>query len=667
MSTTNMAGNEVRLVKNKKAKSKVWTYFNLKEDSLGTTVPNIAVCSLCDSEVRHAGGTTNLASHLRRHHGFVAFSDETCEHARSSNVLSDNRYKRQQTHTHMVATSTTTNPKYPAYSEMAQTLTNKLACFIIKGLLPYSVVDSTEFRDFVSSLDPRYEVPSRKELSDVVIPKMYDKTKTNVLSEIAFADQTAITTDVWMSRSAETYITITSIHITKEWQLKTFVLQTRPLPWTYTGGDLARLLSDVCCEWGIHTFPVPPIVSDNDGNIIQAGHLLGCEMHFKCFAQTVNIAAQKSLNVKAVYDILAKIRKLVVFFNSSKMASTLLQNQADLFSLTQHKLVNDVCTRWNSIYDMLARFLEIQNAVSGALRSKELGIVMDSDMHNLSDEETTLAEDVVECLRPLKTVTSTLCTEGSTTLSTILPIQHKLIDMDLTIQDTDGSSIKEMKNIIKNELTDSYSHQEDILSVVTALDPRFKSLPFLSEEGRHATYNSMVARAADLDNKLLVEVKTEPGMEDQTQTQPQWPGMETFDEDTYDHGKPTSPKKAKCDSNIYNSTPSKSTLQDILGDVFVSPVEMPMKKSSLDLIEEEVLMYKQLLPIPLQGNPLLWWKTNEHKMPHIARLAKSLLCIPGTSVPSERVFSTTGDVLMAQRASLKGKHADKLLFLKTNM
>ena len=51
----------------------------------------------------------------------------------------------------------------------------------------------------------------------------------------------------------------------------------------------------------------------------------------------------------------------------------------------------------------------------------------------------------------------------------------------------------------------------------------------------------------------------------------------------------------------------------------------------------------------------------------VARLEQMLLCIPGTSVPSERVFSTAGDILNAQRANLKAKHVDKLVYLKKNM
>jgi len=47
-------------------------------------------------------------------------------------------------------------------------------------------------------------------------------------------------------------------------------------------------------------------------------------------------------------------------------------------------------------------------------------------------------------------------------------------------------------------------------------------------------------------------------------------------------------------------------------------------------------------------------------------MAKKYLCIPATSVPAERVFSTAGDVVTAQRSQLKSEHVDRLIFLKKN-
>lgn len=94
-------------------------------------------------------------------------------------------------------------------------------------------------------------------------------------------------------------------------------------------------------------------------------------------------------------------------------------------------------------------------------------------------------------------------------------------------------------------------------------------------------------------------------------------------------------------------------------------VEPP--KSPIVIAEQPVNEYQSAPPIPLHENSLQWWKANEFRFPFIAQLAKVYLCIPATSVPSERVFSTAGDILNAQRSRHKSKHVDSLIFLKKNM
>ena len=69
----------------------------------------------------------------------------------------------------------------------------------------------------------------------------------------------------------------------------------------------------------------------------------------------------------------------------------------------------------------------------------------------------------------------------------------------------------------------------------------------------------------------------------------------------------------------------------------------------------------------MNQNPLDWWQQNERQLPILAELARYTLGIPATSVPSERVFSTAGDIVNANRSALKWKNVDMMLFLKKNM
>ena len=67
------------------------------------------------------------------------------------------------------------------------------------------------------------------------------------------------------------------------------------------------------------------------------------------------------------------------------------------------------------------------------------------------------------------------------------------------------------------------------------------------------------------------------------------------------------------------------------------------------------------------GDPLDWWRNNEQRFPLLSVLARKYLCIPSTSVPSERVFSIAGHIVNAKRASLIPDNVNMLVFLSQNL
>ncbi|KAK3092690.1 hypothetical protein FSP39_005910, partial [Pinctada imbricata] len=118
---------------------------------------------------------------------------------------------------------------------------------------------------------------------------------------------------------------------------------------------------------------------------------------------------------------------------------------------------------------------------------------------------------------------------------------------------------------------------------------------------------------------------------------------------------------------LLKSKLKKDNLAALFSDVYVVSYTESTEKTRHQKVNENVEVYKSLAPIQFDYDPLLWWKVHENKCPLIVRLARSILCILATSVASERVFSTAGDIVTAQRASLKPSHVDKLIFLKKNM
>lgn len=106
------------------------------------------------------------------------------------------------------------------------------------------------------------------------------------------------------------------------------------------------------------------------------------------------------------------------------------------------------------------------------------------------------------------------------------------------------------------------------------------------------------------------------------------------------------------------------TLAYPLGNTY-TPVAV--SRTADDKASDEVMRYKEAKPLPLSTNPLHWWREHEGEFPLLSCQAKRYLCIPGTSVPAERIFSTAGDIVTAQRSALKPEHVDQLLFLNKNL
>jgi len=111
----------------------------------------------------------------------------------------------------------------------------------------------------------------------------------------------------------------------------------------------------------------------------------------------------------------------------------------------------------------------------------------------------------------------------------------------------------------------------------------------------------------------------------------------------------------------------RSGLEDLLGDVFATNVTVPPSIPAVVRIQREMDKYRCTPDAPLGSSPFSWWKHHEVEFPLLSNIARSVLHIPATSVPSERVFSAAGDIVTATRNCLSSEIVDVLVFLKQNL
>ena len=89
--------------------------------------------------------------------------------------------------------------------------------------------------------------------------------------------------------------------------------------------------------------------------------------------------------------------------------------------------------------------------------------------------------------------------------------------------------------------------------------------------------------------------------------------------------------------------------------------------SPAEKIDKEIPVYFDLPVASSDTDPLVWWRMEHGSFPHLAQVARKYLCVCGTSVPSERVFSTAGHVCNDSKSRLLPENVNILIFLAKNM
>ncbi|XP_035480235.2 E3 SUMO-protein ligase ZBED1-like isoform X2 [Scophthalmus maximus] len=350
-------------------------------------------------------------------------------------------------------------------------------------------------------------------------------------------------------------------------------------------------------------------------------------LHFKCFAHTLNLASQRALKLTPVARLLGRVRRITSFFRRSTTASHVLREKQKLLNLPQHKLLADVVTRWNSAPGMLQRFLEQQPAIHAALLSAEVRKT-EKEICTLSESDITAAEEVVTAMKPMKVATLVMSQETTPTLSVVAPLHAQLIH-DLQDSPTDSNLTREIKSAVCQDLKEKTNARTSVLESSQKL------------QGARGHFR----------------VRLEWRQERQTD-------VNVLPEDDEDSNQ--GPVQEDISAVPFKRSRHSCSLADLLGQTYAAGAAKKLKTAE-DQAKEEMARYKEEAPMPLVNNPLDWWKDHQSEYPLLSHVAKRYLCIPGTSVSSERVFSTAGDIITAQRSALSPDHLDQILVLNKNL
>ncbi|KZC12999.1 Zinc finger BED domain-containing protein 4 [Dufourea novaeangliae] len=330
---------------------------------------------------------------------------------------------------------------------------------------------------------------------------------------------------------------------------------------------------------------------------------------FPCFAHTLNLVVNKSLNaITELATIRRKCRNIVSYFKLSSLAKNKLIEYQNTYRIENHKLILEDESRWNSTYEMFHRLVEQQHAVLAAMS------FFTESVEHLTVSEWDMMATCLQVLKPFAVFTAELSSEAHVPISKVYPSVQQMYRC-LNVHDhVLASKLREMMDMYLHDIVNN-----SIYCMYCMLDPRFKHLGFMSTE------------TVEVVKKLIIGIITVPTVNDNSQS-------------TDDFLEGTSGFWADFKSIVIAHNHCNA--------------------DKLDGVSELENYLSERLEV-LASDPLKYWKVNAMRYPRLSKLAQKFLCCSATSVPCKRVFSKAGDIVSKNRNRLKDSTLNKMLFLNS--
>ena len=515
-------------------------------------------------------------------------------------------------------------------------VTEAIITFLADSGVAFQVVGRDSFVSLMKTANRRIKLKSPKTYirltrlrAEEIDKSIRDIIKT--IKEEGDIKSVGFTTDIWTSRSQDSYMSLTIHFIDRFWHLHRLTPFVKPFPERHTGINISLGLSDMIMELNLNSAEIDLIcVNDNASNVKLGIKLTPGLLQYLCDNHTVELAIGDTFkSVIGMSNVLKKSKGLAKFTHQSNVALEELKKEASKEGVPFRKLKNPPDTRWSGRFDNMASVLHLKKPIKNLCDDSESW-----DEHSLSKNEWKQLEGAVQCLKPVKKMIKALEAEKEPTID-------KVVAEVFNVQTTLRKFVNNPANcgygiMFARELKDN-------------IEARFPDKGTDRPQRRMANYLSPKFRGAHLDQYDKLET-TKQEIEDKIKTY----------ENVPDEVEPTAAENP-TDTEL---SPNSKLMKKHMAKIQKARTQFGQPRNKIRL---EMDRYESFSIPGKDVNILQWWKSHEAVLPLLASLAKRILTIPASSSKSERVFSTGGNIVTAKRNRLSPKNVESLIVIKENM
>lgn len=636
---------ETQPSKRRKKKSIVWEHFTIETVSAGC---RRACCKECKQTFAYSTGSKVAGtSHLKRH-----IAKGACPALLRS--LDPNQHAPYTPRSRGSGASNASNTPKRRYRTAStpyiifdqDRCRHEIARMIIMHDYPLHMVEHPGFVAFVRNLQPQFNMVTFNTIQgDCVATYLTEKQNLSKYFD-ELPGRFGLTLDMWTSSQSVGYVFITGHFVDSDWKLQKRILNVVMEPCPDSDSALSHAVSACISDWNLEgrlftitcNQPLTEVALENLRPLLSVKNPLifnGQLLIGHCIARTLSNVAYDLLS--SAQGIVNKIRESVKYVKTSEShEDKFLDLKEHLQVPSEKSLFIDDQTKWNTTYQMLVAASELKEVFSCLDTS-------DPDYKGApSIPDWKLVEILCTYLKPLYDAANILMT---TTYPTAITFFHEVwklhLDLSRAVKNEDPF-ISDLTKPMYEKIDKYWRDCSLALVIAVVMDPRFKmklvEFSFTKIYGEDA--HAFVKIVDDGIHELFHEYATLP-----------LPLTPAYAEEG------NAGSNMKMEGSSGGTLLSDNGLTDF--DAYIMETSTHQTKSELDQYLEE-----SLLPRVPDFDVLGWWKLNKLKYPTLSKMARDILAIPVSTVPSDSIFDKKSKEMDQYRSSLRPETVEALVCAK---